>query len=236
MKANLLIIMLLSAFALMAQNEEIPYEIRLYYGIEQDREIELDQLSPFYKIINEEVNSSIGHISIGLKLEKDRLSHEFILSRLSYNPYEFSSKETRIDSLGEHTQPLAKEKMNSVLVRLRYELGLKTTKSKRFMPYITLGLEPFIQYSHIAPSAGDEFPLYNTQIGMAFRIVPHIDYSINEKVSLIASIPLDLMSLYYERRVDRNPALILPQQTSNNFNLEVAKNILNFYIGFGINI
>ena len=129
---------------------------------------------------------------------------------------------------GEVTQNIA------ISARYEYILGANQTKTKKLVPYIGFGIQPFFEQTKYNPVIATDYPTVSTYTGFRTYVTPRLHYFFSEKIYLDVNIPFCVTDFYMRNEVTENPNIPDDQRNSGSNNFRLWPTMYSGRVGIGV--
>lgn len=128
--------------------------------------------------------------------------------------------------------------LSTIAISLRYEylLNLRRAKTRRFVPGIGFGFQPFYTRNHFRPKISSSFPTSDIQFGMKAFFTPRITYFLSSKMFIDVNIPFCVFDSYYSMVKENDPSVPIQERNFNTFNYNQFPKLLSGRIGLGLKL
>lgn len=115
------------------------------------------------------------------------------------------------------TEPQGGYKATNLGLALRWEYGrlLGDFENSKFVPAISMSVDPYFDYLKIIPKTSEGFPMKSIEAGSIIQFIPRLEYRIYKNISLDVSIAVPLGNLRFEYDKLENPVLPIDLQRQN---------------------
>ena len=196
------------------------------------------ELSYSNSIWTEGKRFNFGYFSPALALTNSKGNrHEMEITRVT-----FSSRDriiqASVDSISQEVI-LGGARQKAFLLALRYEYDqyLKPNDPEaKWRPYIGLSANPYFSYTSYSPSTSTQYFSSNSTAGIAFALVPRIEYRLKEKWCLDLNFPIHLAEISGTSERTDNPRLPDRQGVNSRIDFDAFDNVLWMRFGVGFKI
>lgn len=130
--------------------------------------------------------------------------------------------------------PAGGERITRAGLRLRYQYGVQFGgESRRLVPALALGFDPFVDYLRVEPRTSAFFPAERWQAGGVLQVLPRLRYRLAERWDLWGEAPAPIATLYWQRTVVENPVLGEAERIDSKANAEVGIEGVYVRVGLG---
>lgn len=91
--------------------------------------------------------------------------------------------------------------------RIEYGKLFAESEKARFIPSLSLSLDPYYQYLNIIPKTSAGFPRRAHHLGITLRAIAGVDLALSSNTQLMVKVPVGLNNLELEHHIIDNPIL-----------------------------